>query len=50
MCESEARNGRIFKKVKQIVRNNKDVINYGYIRDKDGNIVTDEERKRNIWK
>src|SRR4029077_17641644 len=50
MCEKKHSEGNIFKVVKRIVKENKDVVGCGCIKDNSGGLVSDEGKIRGIWK
>ena len=42
--------GNLFRIAKQLVRNNKDVVGSGSVKDRDGNIAVDDSRIKQVWK
>ena len=48
--EEENEKGTIFRVAKQIVRNNRDVVGGGCVKDADGRIVVDEDRVMEVWR
>jgi hypothetical protein len=42
--------GNLFRIAKQLVRNNKDVVGSGSVKDREGNIAVDDSRINQVWK
>ena len=42
--------GNLFRIAKQLVRNNKDVVGSGSVKDREGNIAVDDSRIKQVWK
>ena len=50
MLSEEDMKGNLFRIAKQLVRNNKDVVGSGSVKDRDGNIAVDDSRIKEVWK
>ena len=48
--DEEDEKGTVFRVAKQIVRNNRDVVGAGCVKDTDGRIVIDEEKMMEVWR
>ena len=42
--------GNLFRIAKQLVRSNKDVVDSGSVKDREGNIAVDDSRLKQVWK
>ena len=42
--------GNLFRIAKQLVRDNKDVVGSGFVKDREGNIAVDDTRIKQAWK
>ena len=49
MLDNEAGKGNLFKTVKRIVRQNRDVIGISSMKNDKGGLVTDESEIREVW-
>ena len=50
MLDEQDEKGAVFRAAKQIVRNNRDIVGDGCIKDTDGKIVTDEDKLLEVWR
>jgi hypothetical protein len=50
MLESEDGKGNLFKVAKQMVKENKDVVGVGCVKDNDGKIVVEETEVKEVWR
>jgi hypothetical protein len=50
MLDKAEEKGQIFRVAKQIVNKNKDVVGGGCVKDKDGKLITEEDKIKVVWK
>ena len=50
MLDEQDEKGAVFRVAKQIVRNNRDVVGEGCVKDTDGRIVVDENKLLEVWR
>ena len=50
MLDKAETRGQVYKVAKQIVRKNKDVVGVNCVKDKQGKLVTEEAKIKNVWK
>src|SRR5260221_3765 len=50
LLDDEDEKGHVFRVAKQMVRKNRDVVGGGCVKDRDGKIVVEEEKIKEVWR